>query len=192
MPDDARTRGIDVIVKAFGLPNETFTAVSPRQAVDALIAAGWAPPPAPASDDATARYLEWRRVREDAIARAGGSCASDDVKARARVAAYASSQPTARDAVAEEIHARVPVTRKWALLMADAVLAALGIHADTPLPFRIVTQVDDADFRMAVCEVIDDAIYNLIDDEDSRIAKRIIPALAKAGLLAAKLEASDA
>ena len=94
-----------------------------------------------------------------------------------------SSQPTARDAV-------------WGSILGvdrtddtDAVLAALGIPADTPLPFRIVTQVDDADFRMAVCEVIDDAIYNLIDDEDSRIAKRIIPALAKAGMLAVKMEA---
>lgn len=69
-----------------------------------------------------------------------------------------------------------------------AVLAALGIDPDTPLPLRIITQVDDGDFRMTVCEVIDNAIYNLIDDEDSRIAKRIIPALAKAGLLAARLE----
>lgn len=98
-----------------------------------------------------------------------------------------SSQPTARDAVREALRTCRPTQSQ-----SVAVLAALGIPADTPLPFRIVTQVDDADFRMAVCEVIDDAIYNLIDDEDSRIAKRIIPALAKAGMLAAKLEASDA
>ena len=102
-----------------------------------------------------------------------------------------SSQPTAHDAASEAMH-KVGFGNFASLAGVDAVLAALGIPADTPLPFRIVTQVDDADFRMTVCEVIDDAIYNLIDDEDSRIAKRIIPALAKAGMLAVKAEAPDA
>ncbi len=97
-----------------------------------------------------------------------------------------SSQPTARNAASDAIVDALYGGQRRDVTA--AVLAALGIPADATLPLRIVTQVDDADFRMAVCEVIDDAIYNLIDDENSRIAKRIIPALAKAGMLAARPE----
>lgn len=96
MPDDARARGIAALDAAYSCapiddPNAVqvgggHVVVTYEQAVDALLAAGWAPPPAPASDDVKARATSAVRI---AWATEGGAYDSDELRIAIAVDALA-------------------------------------------------------------------------------------------------------
>lgn len=108
MPDDARTRAHEALFSAFG-SDGSIMHVNPYEAVDALIAAGWAPPPAPfnpyhtetgnttpslapppalASDDVKARATSAVRI---AWATEGGAYDSDELRIAIAVDALAAA-----------------------------------------------------------------------------------------------------
>ncbi len=85
MPDDARTRAHEALFSAFG-SDGSIMHVNPYEAVDALIAAGWAPPPAPFNPYHTETGNTTPSLAPPP------ALASDDVKARAIGAAKSATR----------------------------------------------------------------------------------------------------